>query len=121
MAHISGLSPFIKFELLISTILIMILLIVGISKKEKILSDTAISRVKAKWFEFKVAFYLGLLGLIFFLMLLLTEIIEVEREVVIRSSFSGGTDLLILTILLCMILVNGLGLHIVFFLTGGGE
>jgi hypothetical protein len=121
MAHISLLSTLFKFELLISTALIIILLFLGITKREKIISETAISRVKNHWMEFKITFAVGFIGMFTFLVLILLELIEVEKRASFRTLYPKQMEWISFTLVLLILTLNLISLHVVLGITGGGK
>ncbi|MFQ5800227.1 MAG: hypothetical protein ACE5HH_00725 [Candidatus Hydrothermarchaeales archaeon] len=121
MSHSPILSTFFKVELIASTILIVVLLAIGIRKKERILSDATISKFKLHWSKFKGAFYLGLLAMVLFLALLATEMIEASRGMAFRSLYPLEAEWIKVSLVFVLFFVNLINLYILLVLVGGGE
>jgi hypothetical protein len=121
MAHISLLNTLFKFELLISSALIIVLIFLGITKRDKIISQTGISRVTAHWTEFKITFTIGFIGMFAFLVLILAELIEVEKGFAFRTLYPIQIEWISFTLIFLVLAVNILTLHIVLGLTRGGK
>jgi len=113
------LNTLFRIELIASTLLIAILLILGVVRKAEILSDTALERLRAEWRRFKMAFYIGLVSMVLFLGLLSLEMLEATRGAELRSLHPLATEYLKLTLLLSLFIVNIINLSIVLSITGG--
>lgn len=121
MAHTPFLGTIFKIELLISTVLIIILLILGVIKKERLRSETAITRLKQNWSRFQSSFYLGILIMIIFMGLIFIELIEVESGAITHTRFPIQTEIIKVALLSVLIIQNLVNLSIVRMLVGGEE
>lgn len=110
-----------KIELVVSTTLILVLFLLGVMKKDMILSDTAINRLKKNWLRFRIAFFSGFLVMILFLALLTIETIEVETGVPFRSLYPHVSSWLKVGMVFFLVLANIINLQIVKHLTEGIE
>jgi hypothetical protein len=115
------LETFFEIELISSALLIMVLLFVGITKKEKILSDTALNRLKGNWGTFKTIFYFAFVGMVMFLFLLTLEFVEVGRGAILHTLYPMEIELIKVFLVTVLIVMNVLNLRLVLLLVGGGE
>ena len=121
MAHVETLDAFFKIELVASTFLIIVLLVLGVTKKERILSETGLSRFKLNWRKFRAAFYLGFIAMFLFLILLGIELIELGTNMPFHSLYPLETEWIKISMVAVLFLVNLINLYIVLVLTGGRE
>jgi hypothetical protein len=121
MVHSPLLGTIFKIELLISTALILVLLILGVIKKDRLLSETAISRLRQNWSKFQTTFYLGILIMIFFMVLIFIELIEAESGAVTHTRFPIQTEVIKVAFISVLIVQNLVNLSIVRMLVGGEE
>lgn len=119
MAHAETLDVFFKIELVASTFLIIVLLFLGVTKKERILSETGLSRFKLNWSKFRAAFYLGVIAMLLFLILLGIELIELGTNQPLRSLYPLETEWIKISLAVVLFLLNLINLYIVLVLTGG--
>jgi hypothetical protein len=115
------LTAFFKPSLIASFTLLIVLLVFGIFRKDMILSDTAASRIMERWREFKAAFFLGILGILFYLALILLEFIDVEQGLPFRSTHPLASEYISLFLIVDMVFLNLVSLHIVYKVFGGGK
>jgi hypothetical protein len=99
----------------------MVLIFVGIIKKDKILSDTALNRLKINQGSLKQIFYLGLVAMAIFIVDLSTEFIEVWRQVSFHTLYPGITEMVKVSLVTVIIIMNILNLKLVFLLVRSGE
>ncbi|RMF91225.1 MAG: hypothetical protein D6733_01735 [Methanobacteriota archaeon] len=114
-------SAFFKLELIASTILILVLLAIGVGKKERVLSDAAISGLKGHWRMFQLAFSLGLIAMLLFLALLTTEMLEAGRGAAFRSIYGLQAGWLKVSMVFALFVLNLVNLYVLITITGGGK
>lgn len=115
------LEAFFRIELVTLLVLILVLLIIGITKKEKILSETALSRLKMNWGTFKQIFTLALVAMVIFIAELAIEFIEAWRHVEFHSVYPLETQLIQVSLVTVLLVINILNLKLVLLLVGSGE
>jgi hypothetical protein len=118
MTHNSALTTFFQFEVIISLALIFLLFVIAISKKKMLVSETAITRIKTNWSEFKTTFYFGVIGMVFFLLLISLELLEIEQHAVFHTKYPVLVEWLQILMVGAVIIVNGLSIHLIRKLTG---
>ncbi len=121
MSHIPYISTIFKIELVFLTFLLINLIIFAITKKDMILSDTAVGRLKDNWPKFRITFILALLAMFFFFILVIIELLEVETGNSLRSIYTIEVEIVKVAIVTTLIMVGLLNLVIVKDLIGGGK
>ncbi|MFV2040535.1 MAG: hypothetical protein ACC644_00905 [Candidatus Hydrothermarchaeales archaeon] len=121
MVHVPYIAPFLKFELLVSTAVVVYLLFTAITKKDMILSETAFSRFKNSWPKFKSLFYIGFIGLSFFIIIVAFEFMWQIGGSGFRADYHVEFEIAKVGLLTTVIAFGLLNIHIVRILLGGGE
>jgi hypothetical protein len=113
------LETFFKIELIASTLLILVLLFLGITKKDKILSETGLNRLRGNWATFKEIFYLSFAIMVMLILLLALEFVEVWQNEVLHSLYHMEIEVVKISLVTVLFVVNFLNLRLVFLLIGG--
>ena len=90
------------------------------SKKDMILSETAFNRLKDNWPEFRLLFYLGIVGLLFFIIIIALEFTGIGGAG-FRSYRPVELELAKVGLVTSFIALGLLNIHIVNMLVGAGE
>ncbi len=113
------LETFFEIELIASTLLILVLLFLGITEKDKILSETALNRLKGNWGKFKEIFYLALGVMVMLILILALEFVEVWRNEVLHTIYPMEIEVVKISLVTVLLVMNFLNLRLVLLLVGG--
>ena len=118
MTHVPILSTFLQIEVVVSTFLTIFLLAVAVFKKEVILSESARKNLHKNWPKFQFTFYIGFITMFLFLVLLASEISDIERGVDLRTSNPVFVEWVSVSLVFFIILLNLSSLYIIRTITG---
>ncbi len=121
MTHVPYITPFLKVEILVSTVVVVYLLITAITKKDMILSETAFSRLKSNWPKFRYLFYIGVIELSFFIIIIVFEFMGQIGGKGFRANYPVEIELAKVGLVTSFIAFGLFNIHIVNLLLGGGE
>jgi len=121
MVHVPYVTPLLKVELLVSTVVIAYLLLTAITKKDMILSETAFSRLTSNWPKFKTLFYTGVVGLTFFIIIVALEFAGQINGAGFHTFRPAEIELAKVGLVTSFIAFSLLNIYLVNILIGGGE
>lgn len=107
------LENILEVGLIASTIVIVLLIVLSFVKKDEILSDSALAKLKAHYDVFKFVFPVAVLGLGLFLLVLYTEVLAWFRDLPLGSVYPNASQIALTSLSLVVLTVSLLNLYIV--------
>lgn len=107
------LTEIFKFELILSTLLLILLIFLGIYKKDSIVSEEGLEKLNIEYNKFRDIYFLGVIVIGLFLALLIVETTERIEGVPIRSSYPFFTELLKVAMISTIIVITLVNLYVI--------
>ncbi len=102
-----------EVELIASTIVIIVLLVLSVVKKDEMLSDSALAKLRLHYGLFKFVFALSIVGVGLFLFVLYDEALAWHRGFPGQRTYSSAVEMVLVSLSFIALLVSLLNMYLV--------